>query len=136
MLTHTESTHRNHVLALLYVLRCSNLKQPAFEFLCESAQSMLGASTSTHGDEQQATSRCIETVQYVRTAYRALGANFTAPTFCGTDNKANLLVATHSGSAARSRHFLNRYMGIQARPLRTATSCSATFATSTTRRTS
>ena len=36
MLTHTESTHRNHVLALLYVLRCSNLKQPAFELLCEN----------------------------------------------------------------------------------------------------
>ena len=35
MLTHTESTHRNHVLALLYVLRCSNLKQAAFEFLRE-----------------------------------------------------------------------------------------------------
>ena len=40
---------------------------------------------------------------------RALGAPPSMPTFLGTDNKANLLVAIDAGSAVRSKHFLRTY---------------------------
>ena len=40
------------------------------------------------------------------------------PTFLGTDNKANLLVAIDAGSAARSKHFLRTYYSLRQRSTR------------------
>ena len=69
--------------------------------------------TSSHQGEQLATSRGVEIIQYARIIARAFGIPVDEPNFLGTDNKANLLVATHSGSSARSRHFLVRYEAVK-----------------------
>ena len=61
-------------------------------------------------------SKAGEVVAFAREILRALGDPACAtPTMITTDNKANLLVANKSGSAARSRHFLRRYWALQQR---------------------
>ena len=57
-------------------------------------------------------------MSYAREVLRAMGIPATAPTVILTDNKANLLVATDSASASRSRHFLRRYFALQQRMAR------------------
>ena len=42
-------------------------------------------------------------------------ASPAGPTFLGTDNRANLLVANETGSVSRARHALRRYAVLQER---------------------
>ena len=44
-----------------------------------------------------------------------MGCPPTGPTFLGTDNKANQLIANETGSTNRARHALRRYMILQER---------------------
>ena len=60
-------------------------------------------------------SKAGENVTYAREILRALGIPASSPTTILTDNKANLLVATDSASASRSRRFLRRYWALQQR---------------------
>ena len=60
-------------------------------------------------------SKCGELISYAREILRLLGVNLEQPTVLLTDNKANLLVATNTASATRSRHFLRRYVALQQR---------------------
>ena len=61
---------------------------------------------------------CVGYTRHGREIERALGAPPSMPTFLGTDNKANLLVAIDAGSAARSKHFLRTYYTLRQRTTR------------------
>ena len=65
--------------------------------------------------EAVATCRAAEHVESAREVLRALGVPSAGPTFVGTDNKANMLVANNVGSSTRSRHFLRMYVVLQQR---------------------
>lgn len=65
--------------------------------------------------EAVATSKAGEIATYAREVQRALGIAPRGPTFVGTDNKANMLVARNQGSAARSKHFLRQYTTLRQR---------------------
>ena len=57
-------------------------------------------------------------MSYAREILRTLGELPSDRTTILTDNKANLLVATNSASAQRSRHFLRRYYALRQRMAR------------------
>ena len=65
--------------------------------------------------EAIATTKAGEVACTAREVLRALGSAPRGPTFVGTDNKANMLVARSSGSAARSKHFLRQYTSLRQR---------------------
>jgi hypothetical protein len=69
--------------------------------------------TSTHKGELKPTSKAAERVEMARLTLRALGVPPQGPTFIGTDNKANMLVANDSTSSKNSRHFLAKYAAIR-----------------------
>ena len=60
--------------------------------------------------EAIATSKVGELVEYAREVERALGCLSLEPTFVGTDNKANALIASGTGVPSRSRHCIRRYL--------------------------
>ena len=67
--------------------------------ICDSSQRSESIPTSKGG----------EVACYAREILRALGNPPDGPTLLASDNRANMLVARDSGSAARSRHFLRQY---------------------------
>ena len=71
--------------------------------------------SSSMQSEAVATCRAAEHVESAREVLRALGVPSAGPTFVGTDNKANMLVANNVGSSTRSRHFLRMYVVLQQR---------------------
>jgi hypothetical protein len=75
----------------------------------QSAESY-GSSTGTEGSASQ---KCLEDVMSTQAISTALGCPIVGPTFMGTDNKANLLIATETGTASRSKHALRRYLVLQ-----------------------
>ena len=64
---------------------------------------------SSMESEAVATAKAGEAVTYVREILRALGVPPMGPTFVGTDNKANALLASGRSLPSRSRHCLRRY---------------------------
>ena len=56
------------------------------------------------------TGKAGELVSYIREILRGLRTPPSGPTFVGSDNKANALIASRRGLAARSRHCLRRYL--------------------------
>ena len=70
---------------------------------------------STHEAEAVGTCKAAEEVAYARVVLRALDDKPRQPTVILTDNLANMLVAADSRSAARSKHFLTRYVTLQQR---------------------
>ena len=70
---------------------------------------------SSHESEAIATAKAGEHVAYARQVLCALGAAPARPTAILSDNKANVLVANNTASAARCRHFLRRYLTLQRR---------------------
>ena len=67
-----------------------------------------------HG-EAIATDKASEITITARAVLTALGVPPSGPTFVGTDNKSNMLVANKAGSSSRSRHFLRLYVMMQQR---------------------
>jgi hypothetical protein len=82
------------------VLRCKKL---------HSAESY-GSSSGTEGTASQ---KCLEDVQSTQAIATTLGCPPVGPTFIGTDNRANLLIATGAGQSSRMKHALRRYMVLQ-----------------------
>ena len=74
-----------------------------------------GAPGSTMEGEQIATVKGSEVCVYGNTVQVALGVPSSTPPRLITDNLSNQRVATNSGSATRSRHFLIRYYCLQTR---------------------
>ena len=70
---------------------------------------------SSHESEAIATAKAGEHVAYARQVLCALGAAPARPTAILSDNKANVLVANNTASAARCRHYLRRYLTLQRR---------------------
>ena len=64
---------------------------------------------SSMESEAVATGKCGELVTYAREILRALGVPPQGPTFIGSDNKANALIAAGIAIPSRSRHCLRRY---------------------------
>ena len=60
--------------------------------------------------EAVATGKCGEIVSYAREILRALGVPQRTPTFVGSDNKANALIAAGIAIPSRSCHCLRRYL--------------------------
>ena len=56
-----------------------------------------------------ATAKAGEIVTYARTIMRGLGIQPAGPTFVGSDNKANALLASGRSLPTRLRHCLRRY---------------------------
>ena len=73
---------------------------------------------SSHEAEAIGSAKAGELVSYAREILRTLGELPSDRTTILTDNKANLLVATNSASAQRSRHFLRRYYALRQRMAR------------------
>ena len=65
---------------------------------------------SSMESEAVATGKCGEIVSYAREILRALGVPQRTPTFVGSDNKANALIAAGIAIPSRSRHCLRRYL--------------------------
>jgi hypothetical protein len=65
---------------------------------------------SSMESEAVATGKCGELVTYAREILRALGVPPQGPTFIGSDNKANALIAAGIAIPSRSRHCLRRYL--------------------------
>ena len=61
---------------------------------------------NTTEGESIATSRAGEIVEVARNALEAAGELQNHPTFVGTDNKPNMLIASMQGNASRVRHAL------------------------------
>ena len=74
-----------------------------------------GSPGCTMEGEQIATVKGSEVCVYGNTVQVALGVPSSSPPRLITDNLSNQRVATNSGSATRSRHFLIRYRCLQAR---------------------
>ena len=74
-----------------------------------------GSPGCTMEGEQIASVKGSEVCVYGNTVQIALGVPSTLPPRLLTDNLSNQRVATNSGSASRSRHFLIRYKCLQAR---------------------
>ena len=66
--------------------------------------------------EAIATGMCGELVSYAREILRAFGIPQRGPTFIGSDNKANALIASGITLPSRSRHCLRRYLTFLATP--------------------
>ena len=64
---------------------------------------------SSMESEAVATAKAGEAVTYVREILRALGVPPDGPTFVGTDNKANALIASGRALPSGLRHCLRRY---------------------------
>ena len=75
--------------------------------------------------EQIATVKGSEVCVYGNTVQVALGVPSPSPPRLITDNLSNQRVATNSGSASRSRHFLIRYKCLQVR--QSGGECDVTF---------
>ena len=65
---------------------------------------------SSMESEAVATGKAGELVAYAREVLRAMGRPPRGPTFVGSDNAANALLASGKGVPARSRHCLRRYL--------------------------
>ena len=65
--------------------------------------------------ESLASAKAGECVAYAREIFRAFGVPDENPTLISTDNVANQLVASGTGSPSRSRHFLRRYFALKQR---------------------
>ena len=65
---------------------------------------------SSMESEAVATGKCGELVSYAREILRAFGIPQRGPTFVGSDNKANALIASGVTLPSRSRHCLRRYL--------------------------
>jgi hypothetical protein len=65
---------------------------------------------SSMESEAIATGKCGELISYAREILRAFGIPPLGPTFVGTDNKANALIAAGIAVPSRSRHCLRRYL--------------------------
>ena len=59
--------------------------------------------------EAVATGKCGEVVSYAREIMRGFGTPLVGPTFVGSDNKANAMIASKRAMPTRSRHCLRRY---------------------------
>ena len=70
---------------------------------------------NTTEGESIATSRAGEIVEVARNALEAAGELQNHPTFVGTDNKPNMLIASMQGNASRVRHALRRWAVFQQR---------------------
>ena len=81
---------------------------------CNVRRIGLEVSCSMHG-EAVATDKASQITIVGRTVLTAMGVPPSGPTFIGTDNKSNMLVANKAGSSARSRHFLRLYVMMQQR---------------------
>ena len=57
-----------------------------------------------------ATGKAGEAVSYAREILRGMGIPPVGPTFVGTDNKANALIASRRSLPTRLRHCLRRYL--------------------------
>ena len=64
---------------------------------------------SSMESEAVATGKCGEAITYAREILRALGVPPNGPSFIGTDNKANGLIASGRSLSTKSRHALRRY---------------------------
>jgi hypothetical protein len=64
---------------------------------------------SSHEGESIASVEGSDFLTVVRDICRGLGDPQDGPSFLGTDNLANALIAADQGNATRSRHFLRRY---------------------------
>ena len=73
------------------------------------------AANSSMEQEAIATVKAAETFAYLREVQHALGVPPSGPTYIATDNKANMLIAARSGSAAHCKHFLRRYVTLRQR---------------------
>ena len=60
--------------------------------------------------EAVATGKAGEIVAYVREILRAMGTPPSGATFVGSDNKANVMIASKKAMPSRSRHCLRRYL--------------------------
>ena len=65
---------------------------------------------SSMESEAVATGKCGELVTYAREILRAFGILPIGPTFVGSDNKANAMIAAGTALPSRSRHCLRRYL--------------------------
>ena len=65
--------------------------------------------------EAVATGKAGEAVSYAREILRGMGIPAAGPTFVGTDNKANALIASGRSLPTRLRHCLRRYVSFLAR---------------------
>ena len=65
---------------------------------------------SSMESEAVATGKAGEIIGYAREILRAIGHAPTTPTFVGTDNAANALIASGRAIPSRSRHCLRRYL--------------------------
>ena len=70
---------------------------------------------SSMESEAVATGKCGEIVSYARDILRAIGVPQQGPTFIGTDNKANGLIASGRSLPSRARHAMRRYTTFLAR---------------------
>ena len=64
---------------------------------------------SSMESEAVATGKAGEAVSYAREILRSLGVPPGGPTFVGTDNMANKLIASGASLPSRARHCLRRY---------------------------
>jgi hypothetical protein len=69
--------------------------------------------SSSTGTEGTASQKGLEDVFTCQAISQALGIPVVGPTFMGTDNKANLLIASETGMPSRSKHALRRYLVLQ-----------------------
>ena len=65
---------------------------------------------SSMESEAVATGKAGEIIGYAREILRAIGHAPMTPTFVGTDNAANALIASGRAIPSRSRHCLRRYL--------------------------
>ena len=78
--------------------------------IAHSAKMMHLILDSSTESEAVATSKVGELVTYTRNIMRAIGIEPNGPTFVGTDNRANALIASGRSLPTRLRHCLRRYM--------------------------
>ena len=78
--------------------------------IAHSAKMMHLILDSSTESEAVATSKTGELVTYARNIMRAIGIEPGSPTFVGTDNRANALIASGRSLPTRLRHCLRRYM--------------------------
>jgi hypothetical protein len=71
--------------------------------------------TSTMETESKASIKASEIAEYGATVERALGCATGKPVAVITDSLSNMRVANNSGSAAQSRHLLERYTAMKSR---------------------
>merc|ERR1712185_641894 len=65
---------------------------------------------SSMESEAVATGKAGEIVAYAREILRAMGTPPSGATFVGSDNKANVMIASKKAMPSRSRHCLRRYL--------------------------